>query len=190
MLNLQHLPTVCCYSGNLYTGGLRKWDSNLDILCIFLRQLKKRKTQKAWKYMCFCKIKSISLGQVFSAEIKHLKIECEKEINWQIFWMKKKKRGKVQIQRPSFRFNIFQRKSATQNGIWERDNLLAIMNIREKKEKAAYWDSDWHLYDLVALQYLDVVGLLELRDLLRSGVEDLDLSRWESITRHCCHCVL
>lgn len=64
------------------------------------------------------------------------------------------------------------------------------MNIREKKEKTAYWNSDWHLYDLVALQYLDVVGLLELRDLLRSGVEDLDLSRWESITRHCCHCVL
>lgn len=47
--------------------------------------------------MCFSKIKSISLGQVFSAEIKHLKIECEKEINWQIFWMKKKREEKFKF---------------------------------------------------------------------------------------------
>lgn len=72
----------------------------------------------------------------------------------------------------------------------EKDKLLQNDYEYRKQDKASYWNTDWHLYDLVALQDLDVMGLLELGDLLRSGVEDLDLSRWESITCHCCHSVL
>ena len=46
LLYLQHLPAVCGNRCNLYTGGLRKWHSHLDIMSIFLRQLRNKQYEE------------------------------------------------------------------------------------------------------------------------------------------------